>query len=48
MSIPDCDLRVIKNNELTPISVADSEACAIYKAVLNSGGQYLRQLISGS
>jgi predicted ATPase len=46
MSIPGCDLRLIEDNRLKPITPEETEAFGIYKAVLNSQGRYLQKLVS--
>lgn len=41
MSIPGCDLRQISEGRSEPITPADTDAYAVYKAVLNSAGAYI-------
>ncbi|VVO93545.1 AAA family ATPase [Pseudomonas fluorescens] len=41
MSIPGCDLRQISQGRSEPITPADTDAYAVYKAVLNSAGAYI-------
>lgn len=41
MSIPGCDLRQISEGRFEPITPADTDAYAVYKAVLNSAGAYI-------
>lgn len=46
MSIPDCDLRHLHDGILEPAEACDMESYSVYKAVLNSNGQYLKKLLS--
>ncbi|WP_095125017.1 AAA family ATPase [Pseudomonas sp. Irchel s3a12] len=41
MSIPGCDLRQISEGRSEPITPADTDAYAVYKAVLNSSGAFI-------
>lgn len=41
MSIPGCDLRRISQGRSEPIAPADTDAYAVYKAVLNSSGAFI-------
>lgn len=41
MSIPGCDLRQISEGRSEPIAPVDTDAYAVYKAVLNSSGAYI-------
>ena len=41
MSIPGCDLRQISEGRSEPITPADTDAYAVYKAVLISAGAYI-------
>ncbi|MGX9864137.1 AAA family ATPase [Pseudomonas moraviensis] len=41
MSIPGCDLRQISAGRCEQIAVEDTDAYAVYKAVLNSAGAYI-------
>ncbi|MBP5944004.1 MULTISPECIES: AAA family ATPase [unclassified Pseudomonas] len=41
MSIPGCDLRQISQGRSEPITPADTDAYAVYKAVLHSAGAYI-------
>jgi predicted ATPase len=41
MSIPGCDLRQISGGRCEQIAVEDTNAYAVYKAVLNSAGAYI-------
>lgn len=41
MSIPGCDLRQISEGRSEPIVPADTDAYAVYKAVLNSSGAFI-------
>ncbi|CAI8980240.1 AAA family ATPase [Pseudomonas sp. YuFO8] len=44
MSIPGCELLQISNGRFEPISPIDTDAYAIYKAVINSSGEYIKTL----
>lgn len=44
MSIPGCDLLQISKGRFNTISPNDTEAYAIYKAVINSSGEYIKML----
>lgn len=46
MSIPDCELLQISEGVLEKIIPNETEAYSIYKAVLNSSGEYLKNMIA--